>query len=211
VYKKTWFMVCSVLLVVVVWVVAIALKFPKFPENQKTNDNYTTLHLSPLLGTAIFEGMSPSEFCDSNGRGTFLEGKDFQAEIDKDGCLILSLDPELIPKWKDSFSYLHILQCVLGESRDIGINIRYSMDFMDYMEDADTCGFEISEDFTKIIASPDDNHWYFPPIAFACALMQVFEGKTCTEVRVEYMDVNEKGEVINTVVFPDENSSNKTK
>ena len=74
---------------------------------------------------------------------------------------------------------------------------------MDYMEDAHTCGFEISEDFTKIVASPDDNHWYYPLITLACAMQQVLEGKICTEIKVTYVDVNDDGEVISTTIFPD--------
>jgi hypothetical protein len=34
--------------------------------------------------------------------------------------------------------------------------------------------------------------------------MQVFEGKTCTEVKVEHIEINEKGEVIETFIFPDD-------
>ena len=166
--------------------------------------NQTTLHISPTLCESMLEGMTPTRFCDTEGQGTFLEKKFLQAYIDDDGCLILTLENNIINEWKNTFVVMQVLQCVLGDSRDIGITIDYSKDFMDYMEDAHTCGFEISEDFTKIIASPDDNHWYYPLITLACATQQVFEGKSCTEVKVTYVDVNDDGEVISTTIFPDD-------
>lgn len=172
--------------------------------NNEGITNQTTLHISPTLCEPMLEGMTPAIFCDTEGRGTFLEGKYLQAFVDNDGCLILTLKNQIINEWKNTFLDLQVLQCVLGDSRDIGVTIDYSKDFMDYMKDAHTCGFEISEDFTKIVASPDDNHWYYPLITLACASQQVFEGKNCTETRVTYVDINDAGEIIETTVFPDD-------
>ena len=166
--------------------------------------NYSTLHFSPMMCEATFYGMTPNDFCTNNGEGTFLEDKYLHADIDTDGCLILTIKNNIINEWKNTFVDLQVLQCVLGNSHDIGITIDYSLDFVDYMKDAHTCGFEISEDFTKIIASPEDNHWYYPLIMLACTRMQIFEGKNCTEVKVTYVDVNDAGEIIETTVFPDD-------
>ncbi len=165
--------------------------------------NQTTLHIPPILCEAMLFGVTPAGFCDTEGQGTFLEKKFLQAHVDDDGCLILTLERNIINEWKNTFVDMQVLQCVLGDSRDIGITIDYSKDFMNYMEDAHTCGFEISEDFTKIVASPDDNHWYYPLITSACAMQQVLEGKICTEIKVTYVDVNDDGEVISTTIFPD--------
>ena len=166
--------------------------------------SYSTIHLSPMMCEATFDGITPEIFCNNNGEGTFLKDKYLHAEVDTDGCLILTLENDIINEWKNTFLDLQVLQCVLGNSHDIGITIDYSIDFMDYMKDAHTCGFEISEDFTEVIASPNDNHWYNPLITLACARMQIFEGKNCTEVKVTYMDINDKGEVISTTVFPND-------
>lgn len=163
----------------------------------------TTLHIPPTLCESMLAGVTPAGFCDTEGQGTFLEKKFLQAHVDDDGCLILTLERDIINEWKNTFVAMQVLQCVLGDSRDIGITIDYSKDFMDYMEDAHTCGFEISEDFTKIVASPDDNHWYYPLITWACAMQQIFEEKICTEIKVTYVDVNDDGEVISTTIFPD--------
>ncbi len=177
--------------------------------NNAGHTNQSTLHLSPLMCGILLEGINPEEFCETKGKNTFLQNRYLSAETDKDGCLILTLNNDVIAEWKNSFTSLQVLQCVLGDSRQIGISIDYSKDYMDYMKDAHTCGFEISEDFTQVIESPEDNGWYYPLVMVACATMQVFEGKTCSEVRVEYLEVNNNGEIIEEINFPDniENSS----
>ena len=75
---------------------------------------------------------------------------------------------------------------------------------MGYMKDAHTCGFEISDDFTRVIESPEDNSWYFPFTTSACAKMQVFEGKICTEIKVEHIETDAEGKVIDIFIFPDD-------
>ena len=193
--KKHLIIVSSALAIVsIIFVLGLCFK----------QNNYSTLPISPVMCGVTFEGMTPEEFCNNKGKGTFLEYKYLHANVDADGCLILTLEDDVINKWKNTFVDLQVLQCVLRDSRDIGIAIDYSKDFADYLKDAHTCGFEISEDFTKIIASPEDNHWYAPLIALACARMQIFEGKNCSEVRVSYMDINDDGDVISTTIFPDD-------
>ena len=164
--------------------------------------NQTTLHIPPILCEAMLFGVTPAGFCDTEGQGTFLEKKFLQAHVDDDGCLILTLERDIINEWKNTFVAMQVLQCVLGDSRDIGITIDYSKDFIDFMKDSHTCGYKISEDFSQIIESPEDNGWYFPFIVFACAEMQVFSGKTCKEIKVEHIEIDTQGEIIETFVFP---------
>ena len=168
---------------------------------------YTTLHLSPEMCEISLDGVSPKYFCDNGGSGTWLEGKYLKAKTDADGCLIITLKKAVISEWKNTFVDLQILQCVCADRPEMGINVDYSRDFLSYMENAHTCGFEISENFTRVIDSPDDNTWYYPIIVPACARMQMFEGKSCSEIKVEYIEINESGEIINTVIFPDDADS----
>ena len=121
--------------IIVIFIVSIILYY-RF--------TYSTLHLSPELCENCLNGISPSDFCETKGKGTWLENKYLFAKIDADGCLLITLKNNVISDWKNTFTTLQILQCVLGEDRDIGITIDYSLDFMDYMKDAYTCGFEIS-------------------------------------------------------------------
>ena len=164
----------------------------------------TTLHIPPILCRPMMGGITPTEFCNTEGKGTFLEGKYLEAHIDDDGCLILTLENKIISEWKNTFTDLHVLQCILGESRDIGITVDYSKDFMNYMKNAHTCGYKISEDYTKVIESPEDNSWYFPFTTLACAEMQVFQGKNCKEIKVEHIEIDADGKVIDTFIFPDD-------
>ena len=97
-------------------------------------------------------------------------------------------------------------------SNPAGVNV------MDYMKDAYTCGFEISDDFTKVIDSPEDNSWYYPFILPACVQMQMLSGKTCQEITVEYIEIDGEGEIItveyieidgegeiiSTIIYPEE-------
>lgn len=164
--------------------------------------NYTMLHLSPIVCEMSLEGTSPDVFCETRGEGTWLEGKYLFARVDAEGCLILILSEEVITQWKNTFVELHVLQCVLGDTCDIGIDLDYSKDFLDYMKDADTCGYEISEDYTKVIESPEDNGWYYPLIMPACVKMQMFEGKKCSEIKVKFLEVDENGEIVQRVIYP---------
>lgn len=163
--------------------------------------NYTTLHLSPAMCSLSLNGTMPDTFCETKGSGTWLEGEYLFARLDRDGCLIITLKNDAIAQWKNTFIDLQVLQCVLGEERGIGITVDYSMDFFHLMETADTCGFEISEDFSKIVESPEDNSWYFPFTIVACARMQMFEGKPCSEIYVEHTSIDEYGNVIETIVL----------
>lgn len=172
--------------------------------NTVNHADQSVVHLSPFMCGFMLKGITPEEFHETKGKNTILEGKYSHAEVDDDGCLILTLENKVISEWKNSFRVLHILQLVLGDSRDIGIIVDYSMEFMHLMEYAYSCGFEISDDFSRVIQSPGDNDWYYPSIVAACAQMQVFEGKTCSEVCVEFLKVDENGEVIETIIFPED-------
>lgn len=162
---------------------------------------FKTYHLPPTICEFMLGGVSPEAFCEREGEGTWLEDQYASAKVDKDGCLILKLSDERADEWKNSFFELQVLQSVLGESRDIGVEVKPSEDFIGYIEDAHTCGFEIAEDYTRVTASPEDNHWYYPVIMPACIEMQVFAGKDCHKIVAEYVEIDEKGEITERTTF----------
>ena len=164
----------------------------------------TILHLSPTVCGLSLDGVSPDSFCETKGSGTWLEGKYLFADVDRDGCLILILKNNDLLEWKNTFVDLQVLQCVLGNTRDIGIEVDYSKDFFHLMENANTCGYEISNDYTRIIESYEDDRWYYPVIMSACIKMQMFEGKTCSDIRVEFLRVDTNGKIAETIVYPDD-------
>lgn len=167
-----------------------------------SDSQISTYHLSPEVCEMMLNGLSPELFCKTKGKDTFLEGQYTDAYVDEDGCLIISLSYEISVAWKNSFFELQILQCVLGQNRDIGIKVDTSDDFLDYIKDAHTCGFDISEDYTIVIESPEDNGWYYPMILPACIEMQVFNGKSCDDIKVKYIEIDTYGQTIEEIIWP---------
>ena len=108
---------------------------------------------------SMFE-MSPKDFCKNKGEGTDLyDGYTF-AKVDKDGYLILFLSNNELKEWKNKLVGLQILQAVLGDARDIGVEISISEDDFivgSLLKYADKCGYEISEDYKKVIV--DSNNY----------------------------------------------------
>lgn len=170
----------------------------------------TTLHLSPTVCEATFNKTTPKEFCKNKGKGTYIYENYISAKVDDDGCLILIVKNDVISAWKNSLYPMQVLQCVLGDSRDIGVVVDYSKEselsgFMNFsfMKGAGDCGLEISDDFTKVIARPGSDKTYAMFVMPSCILVQMFEGKTCKETRVEFIELDKNGEITNRTVLPD--------
>lgn len=152
------------------------------------SSNVVTLHLSQTVCQLALNGVTPEEFCSTRGNDTYIKGKYLSANVDEDGCLILKVNSGVIKEWKSSILVIQILQCVLGDSRDIDINLDYSMDALGFMENAHSCGLEISDDFTQVIAHPNSSRLYSTFVMPACVLIQMFEGKTCKEIKADLRD-----------------------
>lgn len=165
----------------------------------------TTLHLSPTVCEATFNKTTPKEFCKNKGKGTYIYKNYISAKVDDDGCLILIVKNDVISAWKNSLYPMQVLQCVLGDSRDIGVVVDYSKEseLSGFMKGAGDCGLEISDDFTKVIARPGSDKTYAMFVMPSCILVQMFEGKTCKETRVEFIELDKNGEITNRTVLPD--------
>ena len=154
---------------------------------------------------SMFE-MSPKDFCKNKGEGTDLyDGYTF-AKVDKAGYLILLLSDKELKEWKNNCLDLQILQAVLGDARDIGVEISISEDDFivgSLLKYTDKCGYEISEDYKKVIVSPDDMISFFPFIMSACETMQMMSGTPTDEIKIEYIKVDETGKVIEKTIYPD--------
>ena len=162
----------------------------------------TTLHILPIFFNTFLGEESGEEFCNTKGHLYH------QAEVAECGCVVLTLDSKDIPEWKSKITLLQILQCVLGEYRDIGVKVDYSQDVFGLMKNADSCEFEISDDFTKVVVSAAEIFgkirfsFYYAYITMACAVMQIFEGKTCEEINVEVTYLTKSGEVLDVLNYP---------
>ena len=200
--RKKVFMGVSISLAVILICLVVILLTIYFA----TKPTYTELILSPrLCELALYT--SPEKFVESQGASGNISLKNgyTDAKIDKDGNLVLILSEKELKAWKNARPDLKVLQSVLGSSKDIGVYVDASQCdeiLKPLIENADTCGFEISDDYSLIIASHSDNVTYFPFILSACLFMQIIEGKT--EVGVEYYQYNEVGEIIDYEVYPKE-------
>ncbi len=195
---KRWikhFVIAAIMIILSVAVIGI-LKAP----------DYNTFKLSPLVCKYMLK-VTPEEFVDCSGEGTKIAYGYTYAKVDRNGNLFLVLTDEELSYWKNSRFDLQVLQKVIGEERSIGIDIIPPQDSISkiFYDDADTaCGFEISNDYTKIIAGPGDDKSYFALIPSACIAVQFFDGKPSDEIKVEYIEVNESQEVINMFTWPDD-------
>ena len=167
--------------------------------------NCNKIVIDPNYCQNMFE-MSPYDFLITRGQGTSLADGYTFARVDEAGYLILLLSDKELKEWKNNCLDLQILQAVLGDTRDIGVEISISEeDFIvgSFLEYADKCGWEISEDYKKVILSPDDMISFFPPIMSACRTMQMMNGTPTDEIRIEYIKVDETGKVIEKTIYPD--------
>ncbi len=167
--------------------------------------NYSRYKLSPEF-LKMWVDLSPEEFI-TNKADVYPFT---YAKIDEEGNLILWLSKDNIAAWKNNSSSMQVLQRVLGEDRDIGVQIIEPEDTImkELYENAHLCGLEVSEDYTKIYESPDDNPRYFGATISGCILMQLLEGKDCDQISVEYTILNEKGEITRYIIWPDDVNEN---
>ena len=168
-------------------------------------DNYNKMTIDPKSCEAMFE-LSPQEFCDTKGEGTPIENRYTFARVNKKGYLILVLSDKELNYWKTWRFDVPILQAVLG--KDIGVDMSRYLEDKDHIlynlfENADKSGFEISDDYSSIIASPNDDISYFPFLMQGCIFMQMCEGIPTDEIRVEYIVLDENQNIIEKIVHPD--------
>ena len=167
--------------------------------------NYNKIIIDPNDCEALFH-LTPEEFCNTKGKGTHIENRYTFARVNKKGYLILVLSDKELNYWKSMRHDVAILQAVLD--KDIGVDMSRYLEDKDHImygffENADKCGFEISDDYSSIIASPNDDRGYFPFIMQGCIFMQMCEGIPTDEIRVEYIVLDENQNIIEKIVHPD--------
>lgn len=138
-------------------------------------------------------------------KNTTLENGYIFSKCDEQNNLILFLTNKQIHNWKNSNADLRILQKVVGEKDKIVDQQPPYMNevFESFYKNASTnCGFDISKDDTKIIASPEDDKSYFLIIPRACVIMQVLNGKSSDEIKFEYIEIDSNNNIINLEKWP---------
>ena len=155
--------------------------------------------LLPIVCGTVF-GCKPEEFNASEYGFT-------KATVNEDGNLILYATELQITEFKNNSEVMQIFQKIIGDQITVVTRTFQPTDelYGEFYEGAEVaCGFEISEDYTKIVAGSGDDQSYFLIVPVACVIMQVFQGKPCDEVRFEYIELNKVGDIANKIVYPDD-------
>lgn len=161
---------------------------------------YNIYKLDPVVCEFVIG--DPHEFCETKGKDHPLENNYTYAFVDKKENLILIMSRDDIQDYKNASYDFQILQAVLGDSKDIGVEINYGNDPLDFIKDAPNCGMEISDDFKTISKSSGGDMTYFGPLLYACLKMQLLEGVPSEEISVEFIRYNQDGTVYKVMEFP---------
>ena len=173
-------------------------------DNPSNNLQIHEFRLTNKICEAIF-GINSQTFYKTKGEGTLLENGYTDVSMTDNETLILKLTDSQLNTWKNSIIHLQILQKILGDEKEIVSQVIVPTDLLygTLYEDADIhCGFEISEDFSRVIAGPGDDKSYYLIVPKACLLMQFFQGVPSDKISVEYIEVNAAGSVISRANFP---------
>lgn len=173
-------------------------------NNTSKDTELQEFRLSTKICKTIF-GVDSKDFYNTKGKNTLLENGYTKVELTEDDVLILHLTEAQVDSWRNSNVSLQILQKILGADKKIVSQIIAPTDplYSIFYIDADTqCGFEISDDFSKIVAGPGDDKTYWLVIPPACLMMQVLQGKPSEEISVEYFEYNSEGDLTSHAFFP---------
>ena len=78
-------------------------------------------YVSPEFYETLLGEGDPETFCQTKGKGTWLQGEYTYATVNSSGGLVLLLTDKTVQEWKNSIYELQILQRALSSERDIGI------------------------------------------------------------------------------------------
>ena len=169
-------------------------------------NNYQKIVIDERTCQSLLFGKSPTDFIESKGKDTTIEGCYTYAKVDNNGNLVLFLSKKDIREWKNARIDMQVLQSVLGKERDIDVDININLE-QNYIvgtliEKADQCTVTVSEDFSKIIAFQDEDGLYATFLGPACFLQQLLDGKPANEIIVEYIQFDEDGNEVSKIVYP---------
>ncbi len=163
------------------------------------------MHLSDNVLNWVIEPpkiITPTEFCETEGEGTFFENGYLDAYVHEDGCLILKVTQSKIEEWKATDYYMEILQKALGEERDIGVEVGRNQVEYDLLHCVNEGDFIISEDFTSITSTENGNPIVYGFLLVACVKMQIINGGDCS-ISCTLFETNNDGELFELSKFPE--------
>ena len=170
---------------------------------------YTHIRLDEKTCTMLFE-MTPQEVHENydaydcyvkSGEDGYNVYYTF-ARVDKNGYLVLTLDKEELQMWKNSVQTLQFLQIMVGDDIDLGVTIFGDEDtlfYSTYYKWAKEVTFELSKDYKKITTTADDVLLGAAALSGAALYAQIFEEVPSDQTTVEYVIVDENGNVLDTL------------
>ena len=201
-------------------VILFAILMVMFISNQKTYNSlptdtgksvlpsnpiqYNEYRLSTKICKTVF-GMDPETFVNKQGKDTLLENGYTNAWVTSDQVLVLQLTDTQLDSWRNSDMSLQILQKILGEEKEIVTEIIPPTDhplWETLYGGAETCKYEIAEDYSKIVVGPGQDRSFRLVIPQACLMMQLLEGIPSDEMSVEYLEMNSIGQITDHEFYP---------
>lgn len=191
--KKKWVHIVVISLIIIFMSVFIVTKLD--------------IYRIPTVACNTLFGTTPNNFIKTQGAGSLLQNGYTFAWVDKDGNLAIAMTDQQRDQWKQACVWLQVLS--LAVDKDLGVEIRPSDDwtYSWALQVAPTCNYEISEDYTQLVANPDSSIFIFPFLMGGCIMMQVLDKKACEDICVEYIELNKNGEIIDRVLYPAQEES----
>jgi hypothetical protein len=152
----------------------------------------------------VLLGVSPKTFHETNGEGTLLFNEYTDSAVTEDGDLVLHLTDNQVDQWRNSNVFMQILQKIMGKEKQIvtKVIVPTSFPFESLYKNSNKCGYEISDDYTKIVVGPGDDRSYYSIVLHSCVFVQLLEGKPSDEISVEYIEVDSEGKITEQSFYP---------
>ena len=169
------------------------------------NAKYDAYKISPTMCRNLF-GTTPQSFVDDGGKETIIENSYTYAKVTRKGNLLLVLSNEERDAWKNTEVVLQILRRQWDAKKDIGVEYQEYMDLTEtfLINPSLRSGLELSEDYTRVTAYPDDDTSYYSLFMRMGILMQLFEGVPCDDIYVEYIEYSKNNQIQKRLVWPDD-------
>ena len=161
--------------------------------------------LSPFVCEAML-GVTPSDFVASDGADSFIGNNYLNANVNDDGDLVLTLNDSQVDFWKSNIFSLRILSGITGDDLGLGVELKQPDNSIEeiFLEEAHKSEIEISNDYTKITVPRSGNRFYYNYAVGGCVAMQCFDGKSRSEIKVEYVELDASGAVATRIILPDD-------
>lgn len=175
------------------------------------SSRYDIYTISPEACTTLFY-LSPEEFCEKSGRDTELQNEYTYARVDRKGNLILVLDAVQLENWTDwTEEFLGRMSNKSNVSTKDHTYVGLFPNKDDFMSGADSAGFSVSSDYSKVTVEYDADFSYLFIVLPSCVKMQIVDGKAMEKISVQFIFKGKsEGEIQYQSVWPEDDTIYKS-